>query len=245
MTGADANTVLQRDINGSASANRYLGNGVTVSGNVQTTAGYFLGNGSLLTGIQTSTANIFSGTTILQVVSPSGDIKATIGGLDVVSITSDGIMNNQANNVGNIGSSVKYFNTVFATSTSAKYADLAEIFESDLPHEPGTVLIFGGTHEVTVTTTNHDPRVAGVVSTAPAYLMNTKNTGVPLALTGRVPAKIKGPINKGDLIVTSDISGVGQALDAASWIPGCVIGKSLESISDDRIEMIEIAVGRY
>ena len=245
MTGADANSVIQRDLNGSATANRFLGNGITVSGNVQTTAGYYLGNGSLLTGIQTSTANIFSGTTILQVVSPSGEIKATIGGLDVISITADGIVNNQANSVGNIGSSVKYFNTVFATSTSAQYADLAEIFESDESYEPGTILVFGGSKEVTTTTKSHDHRVAGVVSTAPAYLMNTKKDGVALALTGRVPAMIKGPISKGDLITTSNIAGVGEVCNPLNWHPGCVIGKSLETIDDDRTEMIEIAVGRY
>lgn len=244
-TAAAANTVMQRDTNSSATANMWMGSGVSVTGNITTSGGYYIGNGSLLTGVATTPANISNGSSILRVVSSSGDIQATIAGTNILSITSDGITNSQANGVGNIGNSSVYFNTAFVKSTSALYADLAEVYESDQNYEPGTVLIFFGSYEVTTTTRDHDPRVAGVVSTKPAYLMNTKTEGVPLALTGRVPCFVRGPINKGDLIVTSNQAGIGQVLDQESWVPGCVIGKSLETIEDSNVHKIEIAVGRY
>ena len=41
-----------------------------------------------------------------------------------------------------IGSLTKKYNTVFAKATSAQYADLAEIYESDSQYEVGTVVIF-------------------------------------------------------------------------------------------------------
>jgi hypothetical protein len=85
---------------------------------------------------------------------------------------------------------------VFAgEATSAQYADLAERYQADAEYLPGTVLIFGGDAEVTQSTERMDRRAAGVVSTDPAYLMNSslvgKNT-VTLALTGRVPCKVSG-----------------------------------------------------
>lgn len=245
QTSAVANTAVARDLNASVSANLYLGSGMVVTGNIQTTAGYFFGNGSFLTGVQTTATNIFSGATSLDIPTPNGDINATISGTSILSITADGIINNQANGIGNIGSSSGYFNRVFATSTSALYADLAEIYESDENYEAGTVLIFSGSKEVTVTSQSHDPRVAGVVSTNPAYLMNTKLSGVAIALTGRVPCLVKGPVNKGDLLTTSEIAGVAQTVDKDSWVPGCVVGKSLETIENSDIVKIEIAVGRY
>jgi hypothetical protein len=248
-TSTVANTVVQRDTNGSITANIVSCTDTAATGNISGT--YILGNGALLTGIQTSVpTEIVSGTSLVKVVTASGSIQANVAGTTVASFTADGfqvgnIVNQNATGVGNIGNASNYFNRVFATSTSALYADLAEIYEADDDYEPGTVLIFFGSKDVTTTTRDHDPRVAGVVSTEPAYLMNTKTSGVPLALTGRVPCKVQGPIAKGDLITTSDVPGVGQVVDSNFWVPGCVIGKSLEVIEDDSIQVIDIAVGRY
>ena len=107
------------------------------------------------------------------------------------------------------------------------------------------VVVFGGDAEITATTIDHDPRVAGVISTDPAYLMNAATTGQPVALTGRVPCHVQGPVDKGDLLVTSNIPGVAQRLVADKFRPGCVIGKSLERIDHDEIKLIEVVVGRY
>jgi hypothetical protein len=155
------------------------------------------------------------------------------------------IINGGTNGVGNIGASGQGFNTVFAKATSAQYADLAEKYTSDFEYISGTVLIFGGTQEVTITTQSHDPRVAGVVTTDPAYLMNDSIDGVAVALTGRVPCSVLGPVNKGDRLVTSEQSGVAQKLNKDLYEPGCIIGKSLEMIESAEIRTIEIAIGRF
>lgn len=132
-----------------------------------------------------------------------------------------------------------------ATATSARYADLAEVFESDENYAPGTVVVFGGEKEITVTDVSYDTRVAGVISTNPAYLMNNDAAGLPVALTGRVPCQVQGPVSKGTILVTSNIPGVAMSLTAALYQPGCVLGKSLEDIDDSSIKLIEVVVGRF
>jgi hypothetical protein len=107
------------------------------------------------------------------------------------------------------------------------------------------VVIFGGTEEITVTNISHDPRVAGVISTNPAYLMNSETTGLPVAFTGRVPCLVQGPVTKGELLVTSNKPGVAHAIDNTQFVPGCVIGKSLENITTNKIATIEVVVGRF
>lgn len=131
-----------------------------------------------------------------------------------------------------------------ATASSARYADLAERYTSDSDYESGTVVVFGGEQEVTISSINHDTRVAGVISTNPAYLMNAENGNCTVALTGRVPCKVLGPVSKGTLLVTSDISGVAMAMIKDLYNPGCVIGKSLEEITENEIKTIEVVVGR-
>lgn len=130
-------------------------------------------------------------------------------------------------------------------ASSAKYADLAENYVSDSLYVPGTVVVFGGEKEITITDQSHDTRVAGVISTDPAYLMNSECDGLPVAFTGRVPCFVKGPVNKGDLLVTSEEQGIAQSLNNDMYKPGCVFGKSLEQITDSSVTVIEVVVGRY
>ena len=123
----------------------------------------------------------------------------------------------------------------------ATYADLAEYYEADAVYVPGTVLEFGGKKEVTIAE-DGTSRVAGVVSTNPAYAMNAKCPGIAtaVALQGRVPTKVRGTINKGDMMVSG---GNGFARPSSAPHMGTVIGKALENF--DGIEgVIEIAVGR-
>jgi hypothetical protein len=123
----------------------------------------------------------------------------------------------------------------------ATYADLAEYYEADNEYEPGTVLEFGGHKEVTLAE-SLTPRVAGVVSTNPAYVMNSTCEGehiVAIALQGRVPCKVRGPIRKGDMLVSA---GGGFARPSTIPLMGTVIGKSLENFEGEGI--IEVAVGR-
>ena len=126
----------------------------------------------------------------------------------------------------------------------AQYADLAENYVSDKPYEPGTVMMFGGDAEVTECRGFINPKVAGVVSTNPAYLMNSTTDGVAIALKGRIPCKVEGAVNKGDLLVSSATPGVATALAKDSAMPNsiCIIGKSIEANSDSGIKLVEIAV---
>jgi hypothetical protein len=121
------------------------------------------------------------------------------------------------------------------------YADLAEYYEADSNYEPGTVLAFGGDKEVTIAE-DGTTRVAGVVSTNPAYAMNATCQGiaVAIALQGRVPTKVRGTVRKGDMMVSA---GNGYARSLNNPQMGTVIGKALENF--DGVEgIIEIAVGR-
>ena len=131
------------------------------------------------------------------------------------------------------------------TATSARYADLAENYVADAQYEPGTVLIFGGQHEVTASRQPDSNKIAGVVSTAPGVLMNKDCEGeyvVALAFTGRVPTKVKGTISKGDMMVSSNIEGVAVASDNPAI--GTVIGKALENYDSEEVGVIEVVVGR-
>ena len=134
--------------------------------------------------------------------------------------------------------------TAHLTATQAQYADLAEIYESDADYEPGTVLVIGGDKEVTQCKMLQDPRVVGVVSTNPAYLMNKDANGVAVALRGKVPCKVEGPVRKGDVLVTNVTPGTATTLtDDSPTPPGfCVIGKSLETNESTGIKLINIIV---
>ena len=204
-----------------------------------------------ITGATVSATGNITGGNILSsgVISTSGNITGVIisaGNVDVTDgqITCGNIINGSGNGVGNIGSSTTYFNTVFAKATSAQYADLAEKYTADAEYVPGTVLVFGGTHEVTVNAVDADRRVAGVVSTNPSYVMNAGLEGaniVTVALTGRVPTLVVGPVSKGDLMVSA---GLGRARAEADPRVGTVIGKALEDF-DGAEGTIEVVVGRF
>ena len=124
------------------------------------------------------------------------------------------------------------------------FADLAEYYDGDQDYEPGTVLVFGGTEEVTISTRANDSRVAGAVSTNPAYILNAGREGIQVivALQGKAPIKVVGPVNKGDMLVTASVPGYA----AASATPGAgmIIGKALEDKLSDEPGLILVAVGR-
>jgi hypothetical protein len=156
------------------------------------------------------------------------------------------IVNGAGNAVGNIGSSSVYFNRLFAQATTALYADLAENYLGDADYAEGTVLDFGGTQEVTISTVDSSKRVAGVVSTNPAHLMNAGVVGkhvVTVALIGRVPVSITGTVRKGDLMVSAG-DGTAKAVTIASPKVGTIIGKSLEDFDGDK-GTIEIVIGKH
>jgi hypothetical protein len=186
-----------------------------------------------------------SGTSIVGTLTTAAQTNitsvGTLTGLTINNATT-AITNGGTTGVGNIGATGATFNTVFAKATTAQYADLAEKYVADAEYPPGTVLVFGGSAEVTVANSPGDTRIAGVVSTNPGFVMNEGLEAqhvVTVALTGRVPTKVTGLVSKGDMMVTA---GNGHAHACASPVVGTVIGKALENF-DGESGVIEVVVG--
>jgi hypothetical protein len=223
-----------------ATANVTGGNLVT-AGQVVATGNVTGGNliGTIRTAAQTSITSVGTLGALTVTGNVTGGNLITAGLVSLSSITKTG-----SNGVGNIGSSTSTFNTIFAKATSAQYADLAEKYIADAEYAPGTVVVFGGDKEVTVTSTDADRAVAGVVSTNPSYIMNAgleADYVATVALTGRVPTRVTGTVRKGDLMVSA-----GNGLARAEQDPrvGTVIGKALEN-HEGTEGVIEVVVGRF
>lgn len=155
------------------------------------------------------------------------------------------IVNGAGNAVGNIGSSSSYFNTVFAQATTALYADVAERFASDEIYEPGTVVELGGSAEITRVRHDASDSVFGVISTRPAFTMNggagDNDTHPPVAMTGRVPVKVIGVVNKGDRLISAG-DGVARAAQPGEATSFNVIGRALSSKSTVEAGTVEAIV---
>jgi hypothetical protein len=209
---------------------------LTVGGGIVTNTNNTTDIGSPLNKFNTVYASTFVGT----------NARTTTANVSGVLTVDGGIVTN-TNNTTDIGSSSNKFNTVHATTFAgtairANYADLAENYVADKVYEPGTVLVFGGDKEVTESTC-YTHKVAGVVSTNPAYLMNSDlggETVVAIALQGRCPVKVYGPISKGDCLVACEN---GRAKATSKYEPGTIIGKSLEDFHGDE-GVIEVSIGR-
>ena len=169
--------------------------------------------------------------------------------LQTGAITAEGTVSVYSLSAGNTGSTATVSGTwtlnVGARFQATYSADLAEYYEGDKEYEVGTVLIFGGDKEVTLSTKEKDHRVAGIISDNAGYVMNGACPGYKnlIALQGRVPCKVVGKINKGDLMVTSNIPGVAVSAKGTAP-PGTILGKALEDYDNDHIGTIELAVGR-
>jgi len=136
---------------------------------------------------------------------------------------------------------------IYATATSAQYADIAERFAADAVMTPGAVVMFGGAQEITETAEELSDKVFGVVSTQPAYMMNSgagNNDSHPfVAMTGRTPVRVTGIVNKGDRLVSSSVKGTARAARTGESInPFHVIGRALESKSDAGIGLVNCFV---
>ena len=151
-----------------------------------------------------------------------------------------------------IGASTNRWGTVWSDtfdgqSVSAKYADLAERYESDMILNPGEVVKIGGTKEITRSTEAFSTDVFGVISTNPAFMMNKEagndETHPYVALTGRVPVKVIGAVSKGDRIVCSAFPGVAQSEGETVASGRAVIGRALEDKLEFEVGLIEVVIG--
>jgi hypothetical protein len=221
---------------GSINSTGSLGNvaSIETSGTIRTT-GRIWANANVISGSTTTGAIVIPNSGGLGV---GGNVN--IGGSLIVTAN----IFPASNNVSNIGSLTSVFNTVHARATTASYADVAERYTSDSQYEPGTVLHFGGDYEVSQCNVDHCARIAGVVSTNPAYLMNNTLISeyvVDVALLGRVPCKVEGTITKGDMLVSA---GNGRARAEANPRVGSVVGKALENFEGES-GVIEVVVGKH
>jgi len=207
--------------------------GTNAVGNIGSPTGYFNNLfGVTYTG---TTANISANITAGNLIT-----SGTTGILSVNSIAHTG-----TNAAGNIGSSSSYFNQVFATATTALYADVAERFASDEVLEAGTVVELGGSAEITRSLEELSENVFGVISTRAAYLMNggagEDDTHPPVAMTGRVPVKVTGVVRKGDRLVSAG-AGIARAAQPGEVTAFNVIGRSLVDKLTPELGTIEAIV---
>lgn len=172
----------------------------------------------------------------------NGNIQLSPNGTGLVVVTKSLVPN--ANVTLDIGSTSLRFSTLYGLSTSAQYADLAEKYTADANYDAGTVVSFGGTEEITLSSLDHDVKIAGVITTNPAHVMNDdlQATHVAtVALVGRVPCKVTGAVAKGDMMVSA---GNGRARSEINPKLGSVLGKALQDHPADGNGTIEIVVGR-
>jgi hypothetical protein len=187
------------------------------------------------------------GVTTSMITMFGANSMTTIGGSTTVNTAggATAIVNGAGNAVGNIGSSSSYFNTVFAQATTALYADVAERFASDEIYEPGTVVELGGSAEITRVRHDASDSVFGVISTRPAFTMNggagDNDTHPPVAMTGRVPVKVTGIVNKGDRLISAG-DGVARAAQPGEATSFNVIGRALSSKSTTEAGTVEAIV---
>ena len=184
-----------------------------------------------------------------------GDINLIVndGGVTTTVINIDGAtagFNPGANATINMGTASLQYNNIHAVtfngqSTSAQYADLAERFEADAEYSPGTVMALGGAKEITQANEDLSEDVFGVISTKAAYLMNAgagdSDTHPPVAMSGRCPVRVTGPVNKGDRLVSAG-NGLARAATRAEANNFNVIGRSLETKYSDEEGTIEAIV---
>lgn len=238
---------------------------LSATGNISTAANvsgqFILGNGSQLTGLSlgVSVSKIVNGGSEANIGTPGGNANISIGATsNVIVVTDTGtifsgtngitvplIEKSGTNAVGNIGSVSNYFNRVFATATTALYADVAERFAADERLAPGTVVELGGTQEITRARAELSDDVFGVISTQAAYLMNggagEDDTHPPVAMTGRVPVLVTGPVRKGDRLVSAG-NGLARAARPGEATAFNVIGRALKDKFDPGQGTIEAIV---
>jgi hypothetical protein len=248
--GANVISTTGNITSGSLSVTNNLGVGNAISAFTYSGASISTSGNVLTGGIVSATANVTGGnlTAINNIVavgiSASGNIASTnLLATGVISATGNitggnlsvgvgtivtGSISTLTNLSGDIGSDSFQFRTVYAQATSAQYADLAEKYLSDSEYAIGTVVVFGGNEEITVSDQVGDERVAGVISENPAYLMNSTSTGQPVALRGKVPVRVTGPVSKGDSLVTSATPGVAVSVGRDRSYAQAVFAKALE-----------------
>jgi hypothetical protein len=212
------------------------------TGAVVITGGLGVGTGLYNSGVHESLGNIVAGATTVSTSATTGAVVVR-GGVGIAgNVFTAGWVVPTANVSQNLGTSTNWWNLIYGRSIHAQYADLAENYVADSDYPPATVVVFGGEQEITTTTTYADTRVAGVISSNPAYLMNAAAEGLPVALRGRVPVQVLGPVSKGDLLVTSTQPGFAQSVGQVNSFGQAVFAKSLQTDGRNGLKIIEAVI---
>jgi hypothetical protein len=143
----------------------------------------------------------------------------------------------------------------FNLDAEGSYVDYAEMIRTRTELQPGDIVIADSNKETaSLTSQPNDPKLIGILSTKPGVLLNTLGqdstmvvtsigskgkelysaNAAPLALAGRVPAKIithGETINSGDPVTSSTIAGFGMK----STQPGAIIGKAIETYDPTKL----------
>lgn len=154
------------------------------------------------------------------------------------------------NGATNVTGNLNVTGTVTGGTINAKYQDVAEWVQSSQQLPPGTVVVLDQTksNQVIASSQAYDTRVAGVISSQPGITLGVNGEGkVLVATTGRVRIKVdasRGPIQVGDLLVTSDVAGFAMKShpinvgDVQIHRPGTLIGKALEPLEKGKGEIL-------
>lgn len=128
------------------------------------------------------------------------------------------------------GNPIRYNGELRATKVFGAYysdgADFAERYEVEGPAEPGELVTLGKDGVLRRCVKPDDPRCIGVVSTAPGYTAGG-DVGVPIALVGRVPVKVIGPVRPGDYLTSSAMPGHAWVRDVETAPIGSIVGMAL------------------
>jgi hypothetical protein len=129
----------------------------------------------------------------------------------------------------------------FATPSSG-FAQILPVSGLMSDYETGDVIVMGtllGNGRVEQAAVPNSPTVIGVYAESPGFLSgqpvpkDEAALGIPVTIMGIVPVKVSaenGPIQAGDLLVTS--STPGHAMRADNPQPGTILGKALESLDE-------------
>lgn len=215
---------------------------VTIQGGLGVATGQVWIGGAGGRSITTTSGNVVLAGNTQSTSTTSGQLVVR-GGVGISgNVFTSGWIIPQSNVSQNLGSTTNWWNTFYGVSVQAKYADLAEKYTADAEYQPGTVVVFGGSEEITVTESFADTRVAGVISSNPAYLMNAAILGLPVALRGRVPVQVLGAVSKGDLLVTSAQAGYAQSVGQNNSYGAAVFAKSLVTDGRNGSKIIEAVI---
>ena len=120
------------------------------------------------------------------------------------------------------------------TATTAKYADLAEKYTTEIEHPVGTVMMVAASDDYETCPVQTLGYPIGVISEKPAFLMNEECDGQALALKGRVPVRVIGPVKKGEAVFVYENGTAGRQYNGAH-----IVGVALETNTDTGEKLVE------